>query len=101
MALEEGGLELSNMWSDPEQQIEAQNDTPVQIGSIRLVVCVSGIKVHLYLPASFQPSRLYVSIVAWSETSEASANIPPVSLQLSALKARYIESRKVSAHLSP
>lgn len=39
VALEEGDTELSNMWGDPEEQTEAQNDTPVLIGSIRLVVC--------------------------------------------------------------
>lgn len=47
-------MELSNMWKDAEeQQLEAQNDTPVLIGSIRLVVCVSGIKIQLLLPLTF------------------------------------------------
>lgn len=40
-------MELSNMWGDPEEQMEAPSDTPVLIGSIRLVVCVSGIKTAL------------------------------------------------------
>lgn len=48
VALEEGVLELSNLWNDPEQQIEAQSDKPVLIGSIRLVVCVSGIKCFVF-----------------------------------------------------
>lgn len=38
VALEEGSLELANVWAEPGPEVEAQNDTPMQIGSIRLAV---------------------------------------------------------------
>lgn len=49
IALEEGGIELTNMWADPGLQTEPQNTSPAVVGSIRLVVCVSEINTHLNL----------------------------------------------------
>ncbi|XP_068432782.1 beta/gamma crystallin domain-containing protein 1-like [Clinocottus analis] len=38
IALEEGGIELTNMWAEPGPETEPQNDPPMRIGSIRLAV---------------------------------------------------------------
>ncbi|XP_058468488.1 beta/gamma crystallin domain-containing protein 1-like isoform X1 [Solea solea] len=39
IALEEGGIELENMWAEADVETEPQNAPPMQIGSIRLAVC--------------------------------------------------------------
>ena len=41
VALEEGSIELQNMWAEPEPPGLAMPTTPVKIGSIRLAVRVS------------------------------------------------------------
>lgn len=58
IALEEGGIELTNMWADPGLQTEPQNTPPAVVGSIRLVVCVSEINTRLNLlrPSVFRMS---------------------------------------------
>ncbi|XP_041660911.1 beta/gamma crystallin domain-containing protein 1-like isoform X2 [Cheilinus undulatus] len=38
IALEEGGIELTNMWAEPVPGTEPQNNPPMHIGSIRLAV---------------------------------------------------------------
>ncbi|TKS75560.1 Beta/gamma crystallin domain-containing protein 1 [Collichthys lucidus] len=38
IALEEGGIELTNMWAEPGQETEPRSDPPMIIGSIRLAV---------------------------------------------------------------
>ncbi|XP_022621476.1 beta/gamma crystallin domain-containing protein 1-like [Seriola dumerili] len=38
IALEEGGMELTNLWEEPGSETEPHNNPPVLIGSIRLVV---------------------------------------------------------------
>ncbi|XP_068593454.1 beta/gamma crystallin domain-containing protein 1-like [Cebidichthys violaceus] len=38
IALEEGGMELANMWAEPGPETEPQNNPPMLIGSIRLAV---------------------------------------------------------------
>lgn len=40
VALEEGSLELANVWAEPGPEVEAQNDTPMQIGSIDTARCL-------------------------------------------------------------
>lgn len=52
VALEEGSLELANVWAEPGPEVEAQNDTPMQIGSIRLAVSVSARLNTSYLSVS-------------------------------------------------
>lgn len=41
VALEEGGIELSNIWAEGGAETEPQNGSPLLIGSIRLVVWVN------------------------------------------------------------
>ncbi|KAM9840172.1 uncharacterized protein ACBR49_015576 [Aulostomus maculatus] len=38
IALEEGGIELTNMWAESELETEAHSNTPMKIGSVRLAV---------------------------------------------------------------
>ncbi|XP_060946966.1 beta/gamma crystallin domain-containing protein 1-like isoform X2 [Limanda limanda] len=38
IALEEGGIELTNMWAEPSSETEPQNLPPMLIGSVRLAV---------------------------------------------------------------
>ncbi|XP_074472034.1 uncharacterized protein LOC141756306 [Sebastes fasciatus] len=38
IALEEGGMELANMWAEPGPETEPQNNSPMVIGSVRLAV---------------------------------------------------------------
>ncbi|XP_040920916.1 beta/gamma crystallin domain-containing protein 1-like isoform X2 [Toxotes jaculatrix] len=38
IALEEGGIELTNMWAEPGLETESNNNRPMTIGSIRLAV---------------------------------------------------------------
>ncbi|XP_035535050.1 beta/gamma crystallin domain-containing protein 1-like [Morone saxatilis] len=38
IALEEGGIELTNVWAEPELETEPHSNPPMQIGSIRLAV---------------------------------------------------------------
>lgn len=42
IALEEGGIELTNVWAETEQEAEPADGRPMLIGSIRLAVSVSG-----------------------------------------------------------
>lgn len=41
IALEEGGIELNNVWAENSAETEPQNDSPMVIGSIRLAVWVN------------------------------------------------------------
>ena len=41
IALEEGGIELTNMWAEPGPETEPENLPPMQMGSMRLAVRVS------------------------------------------------------------
>lgn len=46
IALEEGGIELDNMWAEVDMETEPQNLPPMQIGSIRHAVWVSVLVQH-------------------------------------------------------
>lgn len=56
IALEEGGIELANMWAEPGLETEPQSSPPMLIGSIRLVVLVSALNKYFNLiwPSVFQ-----------------------------------------------
>lgn len=41
IALEEGGIELNNVWAENDVDTEPQDGSPMLIGSIRLVVWVN------------------------------------------------------------
>lgn len=41
IALEEGGIELNNVWAESSAETEPQNDSQMVIGSIRLAVWVN------------------------------------------------------------
>lgn len=41
IALEEGGIELNNVWAENDADTEPQDGSPMLIGSIRLVVWVN------------------------------------------------------------
>lgn len=51
VALEEGGIELTNVWAEPGPGTEPQNGPPMLIGSIRLAVWVRAVNKY-----SSQPS---------------------------------------------
>lgn len=60
IALEEGGIELTNMWAEPGPETGAHSDPPMLIGSIRLAVWVSALdkyfRPHLALSISVSTS---------------------------------------------
>lgn len=41
IALEEGGIELNNMWAENDADMDHQDGSPMLIGSMRLVVWVN------------------------------------------------------------
>lgn len=59
IALEEGGIELTNVWAEPGLQTEPHSNPPMLIGSIRLAVWVSALDkyFHLIWPVVFQYPR--------------------------------------------
>lgn len=49
IALEEGGIELTNVWAETEVETEPHNSPPMLIGSIRLAVWVSALVKYFHL----------------------------------------------------
>jgi len=49
IALEEGNVNLENVWAEPGPETEAQSSPPMLIGSIRLAVRVSALINYHYL----------------------------------------------------
>lgn len=71
IAFEEGAIELNNVWAESGLETEPQHSPPIQIGSIRLAVCVSVLNEYFSLtgPSVFQ--HLQLCHLIWSSEAEA------------------------------
>lgn len=56
IALEEGDIELTNVWAEPGLETEPHGNPPMLIGSVRLAVWVSALdkRFHFAGPSVFQ-----------------------------------------------